>query len=95
MEKEITVSIGLIITIVGFVGIPLAGVIRFLYRRIQAISKAKDDQSKADRDVIISLSKSFIESQKDSQRVIENNTKALEKLPEHFLLLMKANKNGG
>lgn len=87
MDEEVTMKVSEIIALIGGVAAPLAFVIGLLWRRGEAKSTT-----------IVSLTRSFIETQKDTNRLVENNTRAMEdntkvmeKLPEQFVLLMKAN----
>lgn len=87
-----------ILLIVGGLGSVLGTVIGILWKRGIAISKAKDN----DKEKFFELTRSFVESQKDTQRLLENNTKAItdisrvmDKLPGQFELILKANHNRG
>lgn len=87
-EQTITITLGHILAVIGAlittIGI-LAGVVVYLNRK-------KDTISKAYRDDVVGLTKSFTEVTMGHAKALENNTKVIDKLPEQFVLQMKANK---
>lgn len=87
-EQSITITLSHILAVIGAlistIGV-LAGVVVYLNRK-------KDSISKAYRDDVVGLTKSFTEVTMSHSKALENNTKVIEKLPEQFVLQMKANK---
>jgi membrane-bound lytic murein transglycosylase MltF len=80
MEAQITLTLSQILIIVGSVAVPMAGAIALLYKRGEARTKT-----------IIHLTESVLTVTKDNTKALENNTTVIEKLPEQFVLHLKAN----
>lgn len=95
MEAEVTMKVSDIIMIVGFIAVPLATAVIMQWKQDKVKSK-----------VLLDLTKTFTEANKDNANAIRESTKdnasairelkeAVKELPRQFELLMKANHNGG
>jgi NAD dependent epimerase/dehydratase family enzyme len=80
MEAKVMLSVYEIIGIIAAIAVPLAGAVIFERKRNEAKNKT-----------IVELTRSFVDSTKEVAKAIENNTRVIEKLPEQFVLHMKAN----
>jgi hypothetical protein len=89
MEGQIiTITLGHILAAIG----ALVTTIGVLAAVVVHLNRKKDSISKAYRDDVVGLTKSFTEVTMGQSKAIENNTKVIEKLPEQFVLQMRANK---
>lgn len=94
MEGDVThiqISVSSVLTIASSIVIALAGCIAFLFKFHNERIAKKDDVIDKKNDAIIDLTKSCIETTTGVKTALENNTKVIEKLPENFMLRMKAN----
>jgi membrane-bound lytic murein transglycosylase MltF len=80
MEAQVTLKLSEIMVIVGSIAVPLSAALGLLYRRGEARNKT-----------IVSLTESCLNVSKDLTKAVENNTKVIEKLPEQFILQLRAN----
>jgi hypothetical protein len=86
-EQVIKITIEHVYSVVGV----LMGAITVLAGVIVYLNRKKETLTRAYRDDVVGLTKSFTEVTLGHAKALENNTKVIEKLPEQFVLQMKAN----
>ncbi len=88
---QIQMSVSSVITIASSIVVALVSCIVFLFKFHNERIAKKDEVIDKKHDAIIDLTKSCIETTTGVKTALENNTKVIEKLPENFMLRMKAN----
>lgn len=88
---QMQVSVSTVLTVVSGIVVSLAGCIGFLFKFHNERMAKKDEVIDKKNDAIIDLTRSCIETTSGVKTALENNTKVIERLPENFMLRMKAN----
>jgi hypothetical protein len=92
-SSQVQISIGSILTITSGIVVTLAGCVAFLFKFHNDRIVKKDEVIDKKNDAIIELTRSCMETTIGVKTALENNTKVIEKLPENFMLRMKAEKD--